>query len=80
MDYSFVHLVDYYLLLTTFHFSMSKASIPTYRKMKISETNDNVAKACLHILLIRIEKYLLQMTFGEKNYHVREERKVGFNV
>jgi hypothetical protein len=59
---------------------MSKASIPTYRKMKISETNDNVAKACLHRLLIRIEKYLLQMIYGEKNYHAREERKVGFNV
>jgi len=28
---------------------MSKASIPTYRKMKISKTNDNVAKECLHI-------------------------------
>jgi hypothetical protein len=54
----FCKLVDYYLLLTTVHFSMSKASIPTYRKMKISEINDNVAKACLHRLIIRKEKWV----------------------
>lgn len=39
------------LLLTTRHFSMSKASIPTYRKIKISETKDNVAKVCFVVTL-----------------------------
>jgi hypothetical protein len=43
---------------------MSKASIPTYRKMKISETNDSVAKACLHIN--RKGKTTASMMFREK--------------
>lgn len=36
-----------YLLLTNRHFSISRASMPTYRNMNISATKDSVAKACL---------------------------------
>jgi hypothetical protein len=36
-----------HLLLANFHFSMSNASIPTYRKRKNSAMNDEVAKVCL---------------------------------
>ena len=35
------------LSLTDLHLSMSKASIPTYKKINVSARNDNVAKACL---------------------------------
>lgn len=36
-----------YVSLTNFHFSMSNASMPTYRKRKVSAINDKVAKVCL---------------------------------
>jgi len=38
-----------YLALLSLHLSMSKASIPTYRNMKVSAMNDIVANACLKL-------------------------------
>nr|ACR34739.1 unknown [Zea mays] len=39
------------LSLANSHFSMSRASIPTYRKRKVSAMKDKVAKACLVVTL-----------------------------
>jgi len=39
------------LSLANSHFSISSASIPTYRKREVSAMKDNVAKACLVVTL-----------------------------
>lgn len=44
----FSSVLSLHLPFTNLHFSMSRASIPTYKKIKISATNDKVAKVCLY--------------------------------
>jgi hypothetical protein len=46
-QHTHTQLAYLYVSPTIFHFSISKASMPTYRKRNVSAINDNVAKACL---------------------------------